>query len=130
MKTPHLLASFAVATMASAADLKDPAEVAREWKENAALPPVFSTGLDLATATTLPAPRARNQLPSSVPPLQEKSASSAQVPSWGKSQPRSRGKESSSEGNDHEGKMPPGAKEWKYGGQTYWLLPLIPSRDT
>jgi hypothetical protein len=128
MKTPHVLASLAVAAVASAADLKDPAEVTREWKETTALPPVFSTGLGLANGTALPAPRARNQMPSFAPPLREGPEGSAQIPSWGK--PRARADDGSDAGNDRSGRMPRGAKEWKYGGQTYWLLPLIPSRDT
>lgn len=35
MKTPHLLASFAIAATASAADLKNPTELAWEWSESA-----------------------------------------------------------------------------------------------
>ena len=125
MKTPHLLASFAVAATAAAADLKDPAEVAREFNEAAkpALPMVGPADLR-ASSVIADKPLTRpdgsfRPAPRRLPP----------VP-WGPI-PRDR----IYDAPDYRvpevlpDNMPPGTKEWKYGSGTYYLLPLIPARE-
>jgi hypothetical protein len=57
MKTPHLFASFAVAATVSAADIKDPATVAREWNETAVQSPAPFTGDLSLKGQTEPVPR-------------------------------------------------------------------------
>jgi hypothetical protein len=93
MKPPHLLASFAVAATAAAADLKDHAQAAREFNE--------------ATKPTLPLVGPWGPIP------RDKiyDAPNYRVPEV------------------LPDNMPPGRKEWKYGGGTYYLLPLIPARE-
>jgi hypothetical protein len=123
---PHaLLASFAVAAAASAAELKDPAAVAREWSEGTAQPPVFSADPGLKGAVDAPkltpgspgrgGPRIRRNVPS---------------PEWG---PIPRDKIYDAPNyrvpDVLPDNMPPGTKERKYGGGTYYLLPLIPARE-
>jgi hypothetical protein len=124
MKTHALLASFAVAAMASAADLKDPAEVAREWNQSTATPPVFTVEPGLNT----PIERPKLSIPSDwgAPRPKKKSL----VPYWG---PLPRDKIHDAPNyrvpDVLPDNMPPGTKEWKYGGDTYYLLPLIPARE-
>lgn len=58
MKTPHLLASFAIAATASAADLKNPTALAWEWSESAIqIAPPLTSDLSLRTQAD-PAPAA------------------------------------------------------------------------
>lgn len=127
MKTPHLLASFAVAATAAAADLKDPDQVAREF--NAAAKPTLPLAgpADLRAASAiadhaLPKLDAFSQSPA-------KARRKSLVP-WGPV-PRDRIYDAPNKSSPGElpDNMPPGTKEWKYGGGTYYLLPLIPSRD-
>lgn len=125
MKTPHLLASFAVAATAATADLKDPAQVAREFNE-AAKPTLPLAGpADLrASSAIADKPLARpdgfsRPAPKKLPP----------VP-WGPI-PRDRIYDAPNYRVPEvlPDNMPPGTKEWKYGGGTYYLLPLIPARE-
>lgn len=125
MKTPHLLASFAVAATAVAADFKDPSEVVRNWQENTyvghspltwdlslrrqtMVPPLYSSWpvymSDCWPAPKPPAPP-RNPLQLDAPRYRAPEVLSNNLP------------------------MPRGAKPWLYGGQTYWVMPLIPSRE-
>ena len=125
MKTPHLLASFAVAATAAAADLKDPAEVAREFNE-AAKPTLSLAGpADLRAASAItdkpltrpdglfrPAPRKLPAVPwGPIPRDKIYDAPNYRVPEV------------------LPDNMPPGSKVWRYGGQDYYLIPLIPSRE-
>jgi hypothetical protein len=124
MKTPHLLASFAVAATASAADLKDPAEVAREWNETVASSPPVAGSLSLQNPPT------RSLGPITGPRPRDKSKDSFQVPAWGKpSRDRIYDAPNYRVPEVLPNNMPPGAKAWEYGGQTYWLIPLIPSKE-
>ena len=126
MKTPHLLASLAVAVTAAAADLKDPTEVAREWNERTVQSsPPANSDLSLRGMTT-PALVIRP-----LPVLQARSKRLSLVPSWSKPAPRERGLDAP---NYHvpeilPDNMPPGSKLWRYGGQDYWLIPLVPSHE-
>jgi hypothetical protein len=125
MKTPHLLASFAVAATAAAADLKDPAEVAREFNE-AAKPTLPLAGpADLRAPSVItdkpltrtdgffrPAPRKLPPVPwGPIPRDKVYDAPNYRVPEV------------------LPDNMPPGSKVWRYGGQDYYLIPLIPSRE-
>ena len=127
MKTPHLLASFAVAATAAAADLKDPAEVAREFNE-ATKPTLPMAGpADLRAASTLtdkPLARPDGSF-QSVP----QSRRNPQVP-WGPI-PRDKVYDAPNYRVPEvlPDNMPPGSKVWRYGGQDYYLIPLIPSRE-
>ncbi len=115
MKTPHLLASFAVAATAAAADLKDHTEVAREWNEAVALsaPPAWTGDLSLRGTTAMP----------------------AKAESLRRSQPKAPRRERAYDAPGYRipdtlpQDLPPGSKPWPYGGQTYWLMPLIPSPE-
>jgi hypothetical protein len=123
MKTPHLLASFAVAATVSAADLKDPAQVAREWNEAVAqsAPPAWTSDLSLRGTTAISEQPARTygQLPKPIRRTQPKAAPRERL----YDAPGYRIPETLPQD------MPPGSKPWQYGGQTYWLMPLIPSRE-
>lgn len=125
MKMPHFIASLAVATLASAADLKDPAEVAREWEEQTVEPPVFSAPATLQGLTALPPPSSSGRL-KLIPRVPRQNL----VPDWGRI-PRNRPYDAP----DYQvppvlpDNMPPGTKEWKYGGGTYYIVPLVPARD-
>jgi hypothetical protein len=125
MKTPHLLASFAVAATAAAADLKDPAQVAREFNE-AAKPTLPLAGpADLRASSAIadktlarpdgffrPSPQKLHPVPwGPIPRERIYDAPNYRVPEV------------------LPDNMPPGTKEWKYGGGTYYLLPLIPARE-
>ncbi len=127
MKTPHLFASFAVAATAAATDLKDPAEVAREFNE-AAKPTLPLAGpADLrASSSITDQPLMR---PDGFFPAAPRSKRKSLVP-WG---PIPRGKIYDAPNyrvpEALPDDMPPGTKEWKYGGGTYYLLPLIPARE-
>jgi hypothetical protein len=125
MKSPHLLASFAVAVTASAADLKDPAEVAREFNEAAklALPLVGPADLR-ASSVIADKPLTHTHgfsrgAPRKLPP----------VP-WGPI-PRDRIYDAPNYRVPDvlPDNLPPGSKLWRYGGQDYYLIPLIPSRE-
>jgi hypothetical protein len=127
MKTPHVLASFAVAATAAAADLKDPAEVAREFNEAAqpALPMAGPADLRILSAIA-DKPLAR---PDGFPPSSPKPKRKSLLP-WGPiphdkiyDAPNSRVPEVLPDN------MPPGSKVWRHGGQDYYLIPLIPSRE-
>lgn len=137
MKTPHLLASFAVAATAAAADLKDPAQVAREWSQPVG--PAMITDFSLKGQSELTLPKRLSPPTFSVDQPRIEGGGfqfgREQAPS-----PKFRNKQPPKEPSidipggyripdQPGGKMPPGAKEWKYGGQTYWLMPLIPSRE-
>jgi hypothetical protein len=124
MKTTPLLASFAVAATVTAADLKDPATVAREWNDTAVQSPAPLTGdLSLKGQTAPvsripaapiiiyesrsnrrsnpPAPRDSSRLPESL-----YDAPNYRVP---EKLPNNR---------------PRGAVPWEYNGEVYWLVPL------
>jgi hypothetical protein len=124
MKTPHLLASFAVAATVSATDLKDPAAVARDWNETTSQSTDPLTGDLSLKAQTAPAPR----LPAPPVALFE---------------PRSRGRTNSLAPRDGNrlpeslydapnyrvpeklpNDRPRGAVPWEYNGEVYWLVPL------
>jgi hypothetical protein len=80
MKIPHLLASFAVAISASAADLKDPSEVAAAWAEVTVSPKSLAGGFSLRGAATPPAavfPQPQ------FPVERDKLRNFFQVPPWG-----------------------------------------------
>lgn len=127
MKTPHLLASFAVAATAAAADLRDPAEVAREFNE-AAKPALPLAGpADLRASSDIadkpltrpdgffrsyPAPKRKSLVPWG--PIPREKIYDA---------PNYRPPEVLPDN------MPPGSKVWRYGGQDYYLIPLIPARE-
>jgi hypothetical protein len=127
MKTPHLLASFAVAATAAAADLKDPAEVAREFNEatKPALPLAGPADLR-ASSDIADKPLTRTDGFFRVSPKPERKSL---VP-WGPI-PRDKIYDAPNYRVPEvlPDNMPPGTKEWKYGGGTYYLLPLIPSRE-
>lgn len=127
MKTLHLLASFAVAASAAAADLKDHAEVAREFNE-AAKPTLPIAGpADLRALSAIadkplakpggffsssPKPKRRSLVPwGPIPRDKIYDAPNYRVP------------------EALPDNMPPGSKVWRYGGQDYYLIPLIPSRE-
>lgn len=122
MKTPCLLASLAVAATASAADPKDSAIVAREWKDNTAVaqgpltsdlglraqsirPPALPTW-PVFTSDCWPAAKPPAEMPRRTEPLYD--APSHRVP---KNLPNDR---------------PRGAIQWNYDGQVYWVVPLTP----
>jgi len=133
MKTPHLLVSFAVAATAAAADFKDPAAVARTWDDRLVQsPPPLTDNLSLRAQATPALPPPPGQIVSSN--------------CWGTAKPDlleplletpSRLRESLIDAPRYRVPevlpnnvpMPRGAKPWLYGGQTYWVLPLIPSRE-
>lgn len=126
MKTPHLLASFAVAATA-AADLKDPAQVAREFNE-AAKPTLPMAGPADLHASSAIADKSLTR-PDGFFQSTPKSRRIPQVP-WGPiprdkiyDAPNYRAPEVLPDN------MPPGSKVWRYGGQDYYLIPLIPSRE-
>jgi hypothetical protein len=133
MKIPHLLACFAVAATAAAADLKDSTEVARAWDDSTTSKPLVD---DFSLRGTIPPPP--RAFPPTSPVLHDKPMNLFQVPSWGTpgqdkparpepgiDSPRYRPPEVL----PNNVPMPRGAKPWLYGGQTYWLMPLIPSRE-
>lgn len=127
MKKPHLLACFAVAATAAAADLKDHALVAREFNEAAkpTLPLVGPADLRAASAITdRPLPRPEGSFQSA-----PKSKRNPQLP-WGPI-PRDKIYDAPHyrESGELPDNMPPGSKLWRYGGQDYYLIPLIPSRE-
>jgi hypothetical protein len=120
MKTPHLLASLAVAATAVAAGLRYPAEVAREWSEHAIQLPPRTDNLSLHGTTTpplqavgpmrLPAPLQLPRLNGDVLEVNPKVFPDQRmilaVPN----------------------ETPPkGAKPWYYRGQKYWLIPIAAS---
>jgi|GEM_PF-1174129 len=127
MKTPHLLASLAVAATAAAADLKDPVEVAREFNE-AAKPTLPLAGpADLRASSVIadkPLTRPAGFFRSATKPERKS------LVSWG---PIPRDKISDAPNyrvpEVLPDNMPPGSKVWRYGGQDYYLIPLIPSRE-
>jgi hypothetical protein len=124
MKTPHLLASFAVAATVSAADLKDPATVAREWNETAAQSPVLLTEDLSLKGQTAPVPRipapsiivdARKSTRRSNPLAP---GDSARLPESLYDAPNYRAPEKL------PNNRPRGAVPWEYNGEVYWLVPL------
>jgi len=124
MKTPQLLASFAVAATAAAADLKDSAAVAQHWKENTVgvhAPLTWDLSLKaLSTTTTLPTwpVFVSDCWPAPKSPSPEISRPEPLIDPPGYHIPKVLP-------ND----LPRGAKPWEYGGQTYWIIPLVPSRE-
>lgn len=125
MKTPHLLASFAVAATVTAADLKDPATVAREWNETAAQTSVPLTSGDFTLkGQTAPLPRVP------APPIivihREREsgrrsnplAPSERLPESLYDAPFYRAEEKL------PNNRPRGAVPWKHNGEVYWLVPL------
>jgi hypothetical protein len=119
MKTPHLLASFAVAAVASAADLKDPADVAREWNDAATNPPSFvdETGLKI----TSPKSPARN-FSHPHPKVAE--------PNWAPI-PRDRIYDTPNYTVPEvlPDNMPAGTLMRKFGGTSYYVMPAVPARE-
>ena len=116
MKSLLLSACLVAAATVSAAELKDPAEVSKEWSKAADKPLAVlseSTGL-------------RAQCPT--PPIFPERAFST-VPAW---EPK---KESSPfEGvirpPDYDPKrVPKGAKPYEFNGETYWIIPITHGAD-
>lgn len=111
-----LFASLAVAAMATAADLKDPAAVARDWHNTIAQAGQFAPSAktlreqSAAPATTAQTGIFRSETPPPlIPPRPSEplyDAPSSQVP------------------RVLPDNLPPGAKPWRYDGRTYWLIPL------
>lgn len=134
MKTPHLLASLAVAVTASATELKDPTVVAREWNEAHESTHGLHMLREVPRLRGLPSLLDQSQSNPRTPELpffSPHKPTPFQVPPWSRPPPRHPGTDIPAEDAPAgpDGKMPRGTKEWKYGGQTYWLMPLIPSRD-
>jgi hypothetical protein len=123
MNTPRLLASFAVASVASAADLKDPADVAREWRESTVEPPVLSAGAGLNEGPTKPFVAGRV-----APSIRFRGT--PQGPNWGPV-PGDRIYDAPNYSVPPvlPDNLPPGTKLWRYGGGTYYLMPLVPARE-
>jgi hypothetical protein len=127
MKTPHLLASFAVAATAAAADLKDPAQVAREFNEAAQTTLPMAGPADLRALSAIadkPLTRPDGFFSASSRPKRK-----SHVP-WGPI-PRDKIYDAPNYSVPEvlPDNMPPGSKVWRYGGQDYYLIPLIPSRE-
>lgn len=124
MNTPTLLASFAVAVTASAAELKDPAEVAHEWKKNSVNPPIFSA--DPGLGGTIEAPK----MGTANAPRTPRARANPRDPVWGPV-PRDKIYDAPNYTVPEvlPDNMPPGTKLWRYGGGAYYLLPLIPARE-
>jgi len=123
MKTPSVLASFAVAIAATAAEPKNDAEAAREWFQNVANPPVFSAAPGLATTPTLDRPLPVQQV-TRIPERR-----SRRSPHWPIPRDRIYDAPNYSIPEVLPDNMPPGTKLWRYGGGTYYLMPLVPSPD-
>ena len=123
MIMPHLLASIAVAAMASAAELKDSSEVARNWAENTTVLPQLTGNLSLR-AQIAPPPLASWPIsisdcwPAATPSRTYRNGDVLEVPSG-----QDAGKGFLLMAPDGD-KLPPGAKPWKYRGQTFWLIPI------
>lgn len=129
MKTPLLLACFAVAVTAAAAESKDATAIASGSNEIPAVPtPLFPGDLSLRSMASAPviAPATpdlthsdlSDPAPKAVEPLRRRVRPQPLFDA-----PRNRPPEILPDN------MPPGTKAWRYGGQTYWLVPLIPSRE-
>ena len=124
MKTPHLLASFAFAATVTAADLKDPSSVAREWNDSAVQSPAPLTGDLSLKGQTAPVPRVPTP---SVIVLDRRSSRRSNPLS-----PRdsSRLPESIYDAPNYRvpeklpNNRPRGAVPWEYNGEVYWLVPL------
>jgi hypothetical protein len=122
MKTPHLLACLAVAATASAADLKDPSAVAQQMNRAAESTVPFMEKPDLRVEIPKPTPHPRAF--TSTPKRKKQDIFPPMVP-----------RERIYDAPDYRppetlpDNLPPGSKLWRYGGQDYWLIPLIPSRD-
>jgi hypothetical protein len=124
MKTAHLLASFAVAVTASAADLKDPATVAKEWSDHVAQFQRSTAGdLGLSNQAVMlspdrvhraagdfsAVPRFRGAAMNVAPTLRLYDAPITKAP---KNLPNNR---------------PRGAVPWEYNGEVHWRVPSSPS---
>jgi hypothetical protein len=135
MKTPHLLVSFAVAATASAAELKDPAEVARDWNRSIAESALVTGSMSLREIPAVP-PRRDPETPT-FPLLRDKPPEQFQPPPWSKRAPRDKPapREPLIDSPSYRipdplpNDLPRGTKPWEYGGQKYWIVPLIPSRE-
>lgn len=111
MKTLPVLACLAVT--ATAANLKDPAEVAREWSQTVEQPSFLgSTPRKLSEPITGPSPPAGAiTFQSATPPPARPSEPLYDAPSY-RVPPVL------------PDNLPPGAKPWRYNDRTYWLIPL------
>lgn len=117
MKTLLLSACLVAAATVSAAELKDPAEVSREWKQTTDKPLVAQ-----ADASDL---RALSPAPALIP-----QRSFNPVPAW---EPRK--EPSPFEGvirppdYNKPGEKPKGAKPYEFNGETYWIIPITHEAD-
>ena len=126
MKTPHLLASFAVAATVSAADLKDPAIVAREWGESTDATSSLTDDLSLKGQIST-GPRMQPQV---YPPVRPPSRVTNPLnprredrqPDTLYDAPAYRAPEKL------PNQRPRGAVPWEYNGEVYWLVPLSSPR--
>jgi hypothetical protein len=124
MKIPHLLASLALSTTASAAELKDPGQVAADWNRtmDEARQPVLAPGqlglgpapagpLDLTPPAVSRPPRPRrNGDVIEIPPDLRMDPGILKIIPGAETPPR-------------------GAKPWYYRGQKFWLIPLTRPGD-
>ncbi len=116
MKTLLLLAPLALAATVAAADLKEPATVARDWnravKEN---PPPLVADLGLR-ATNPPASAFQVWPPTETPewnPRKNPAPFSPLIRPPGY----------------QDGPAPRGAKPYQFNGETYWLIPILENAD-
>ncbi len=119
MKRLFLPVCFA-AVAVSAAELKHPAEIARDWDRivEEAKQSVVSSTLSGQTTNT---PKLSEAPPVFFYPAQPSTLSPAQP-----------GPRYDAPGHQRHRQLPhdrpAGAKPWDYKGETYWLVPLTPSR--
>jgi hypothetical protein len=117
MKTAALFAPLVAAATVSAAELKDPAEVGREWSKT-----LEDTAVAQIDATSL---RAMSPDPYVLPERIFQT-----VPAW---EPRK--EPSPFDGMirppDYKpGEMPKGAKPYEFNGETYWIIPITSGAET
>jgi hypothetical protein len=116
MKSLLLSACLVAAATVSAAELKDPAEVSKEWNK--------TMEQSLTAQAAMPDLRALSPNPFVVPERAFKS-----VPAW----------EPKKESSPFEGiirppeydpkRVPKGAKPYEFNGETYWIIPITHGAD-
>ena len=112
MKTLLLSACLVAAATVSAAELKDPAEISREWSKIADKPLVAQTNAsDLRALSPAPAFIPRGSF-NAVPAWEPKKEPS---PFEGVIRPPDYNK---------AGEKPKGAKPYEFNGETYWIIPI------
>lgn len=111
MKPAALFVSLVAAATVSAAELKDPAEVSKEWNqaaEGAAVAQVDPTNLRALSPNPFVFPERTFQTVPAWEPRKEPS------PFDGVIRPP-----------DYKpGEMPKGAKPYEFNGETYWIIPI------